>query len=313
MATFLMLVGVPGAGKSTIAERLATESAYEIISSDAIRAELYGDESIQDNPKDVFQLMHFRTIAALKKNKSIIYDATNIKRKDRMSILTSIKQANLDVYKHCVIVATQPLVCKTFNASRTRKVPEEVIDRMLKNFEVPVEQEGWNSISLICAAGGTYKYDSSKAREFEHNNPHHLETVGQHMEMASTAYLQDNGGKFDELWYALRFHDEGKLYTRVNYKFVKGQPVPSKECHFYGHQNYGAYLFLSSSSAEFFAPAENAVKIAALIEMHMQLYFWKDGIPRKAIQFWGEEFIDKIYLINKYDKLGRLTEEKKDE
>lgn len=41
------LIGVPSSGKSTFAQLLAQTGNYQIISTDAIRQQLYGDETIQ--------------------------------------------------------------------------------------------------------------------------------------------------------------------------------------------------------------------------------------------------------------------------
>ena len=54
MADFYMYIGLPGSGKSTIA---AAQKGATIISSDAIRGELYGDENILGKHNEVFGLM----------------------------------------------------------------------------------------------------------------------------------------------------------------------------------------------------------------------------------------------------------------
>jgi hypothetical protein len=53
----------------------------------------------------------------------------------------------------------------------------------------------------------------------------------------------------------------------------------------------------------------NGLEVAALIENHMNFYFWKDNVPREFIKFWGENFVEKLKVIHKYDMLGRRTEE----
>ena len=87
---FIMLVGLPGSGKSTYANTFRSQLLSEIndervviISSDAIRKELYGDESIQTDPARVFSLMEERTLDELDKGSVVLYDATNINRKNR--------------------------------------------------------------------------------------------------------------------------------------------------------------------------------------------------------------------------------------
>lgn len=49
-----VLVGCPACGKSTFAKNFDNDTV--VISSDAIREELYGNEAIQGNGKEVFGL-----------------------------------------------------------------------------------------------------------------------------------------------------------------------------------------------------------------------------------------------------------------
>ena len=74
-----------GSGKSTIAMRIASQMKEEVVllSSDAIRGEIYGDENCQRDPGRVFDIMHQRTVAALSQGISVIYDATNLSCKRR--------------------------------------------------------------------------------------------------------------------------------------------------------------------------------------------------------------------------------------
>ena len=66
MKVFNMLIGLPGSGKSTIAQKIKDEVIslnkveVEIVSSDAIRKELYGNEEIQGDPQKVFTLMKIK-------------------------------------------------------------------------------------------------------------------------------------------------------------------------------------------------------------------------------------------------------------
>lgn len=60
MTKFTMMIGVFGSGKSTVAAEIAKETGAEIVSSDAIRGEIYGDENCQANPARVFEIVHQR-------------------------------------------------------------------------------------------------------------------------------------------------------------------------------------------------------------------------------------------------------------
>ena len=83
-----ILIGLPGSGKSTYyKEECKSNSNSVYLSSDKICEELYGNESIQGNPVEVFTLMQSRAIEALKSGRDVFYDATNLTRKDRAGIL----------------------------------------------------------------------------------------------------------------------------------------------------------------------------------------------------------------------------------
>lgn len=94
MTEFIMLVGLPGSGKSTYAEKLKKEG-YMIHSSDAIREELTGDINSQDNNPEVFGVLHKRVKEDLKSGHSCVYNATNMSRKRRKAFLDEISKSKL--------------------------------------------------------------------------------------------------------------------------------------------------------------------------------------------------------------------------
>ena len=66
-----MLVGLSGSGKSSY----NFEEEVVKISSDALRAELYGDENDQTHNAEVFNELHKRVILNLKNGKNVVYDS----------------------------------------------------------------------------------------------------------------------------------------------------------------------------------------------------------------------------------------------
>ena len=98
-----MLCGLPGSGKSTYAKELADLTGAVICSSDAIRAELFGDINSQTNNDAVFSELHKRVKENLRKNVNVIYDATNISSKRRRAFLRELK--NIPCIKECIIMA----------------------------------------------------------------------------------------------------------------------------------------------------------------------------------------------------------------
>ena len=63
MTTFYMLVGLPGSGKSSLANKILVEAEKNgrdvvWVSSDNIRKDFYGSEEIQGDSKIVFEEMY---------------------------------------------------------------------------------------------------------------------------------------------------------------------------------------------------------------------------------------------------------------
>ena len=100
MSKFYMMVGIAGSGKSYI----ANEIGCKIVSSDAIRKELYGSEEDQSHNDRVFNEVHKRIKNSIKNGEDVIYDATNLSRKRRKNFL---KELPADVEKIAVVAATE--------------------------------------------------------------------------------------------------------------------------------------------------------------------------------------------------------------
>ena len=298
MAKLIYLVGLPGSGKSTLAN-FYTVKGYKVFSSDAIRAELYGDESVQDNPQKVFNLLHKRIKNALSAGENCIYDATNVKSKTRIAFLNEIK--NISCIKECVIVWAPVEVCKERNAARNKKVPDYVIERMWKNFETPYYFEGWDEISTCYTQSQEEALESFrifslnriKACSFNQDNKHHKLNLGEHMSLAGRKVQTSS----DSLIVATSYHDYGKLFTKT---FYDKNGILCENAYYYNHQNVGAYEIFAARLAE---GMEEIIKISALICYHMHPYFWENNpkMEEKYKRLWGEDFYNDILLLHEAD------------
>lgn len=253
---FIMLVGLPGSGKSTYAKRIA-DSNTKYFSSDATRKELYGDESCQQDHNKVFSIMHGRTLDALRNGFDVIYDATNITRKSRRSILDLIPPY---VDKECIVVWAPIKTCIERDKSRERTVGSVVIDKMLRRFEAPFYDEGFNSIRLHSAT----EYDEDEYRievisnlNISHDNPHHSVDVYTHCLLCEQNLTQANVPEF--VRYAGYIHDIGKPYTKT---FVNRHGETTEVAHYYDHQAVGAWI-------SYGLPSTNAIELAWLVSTHM--------------------------------------------
>ena len=68
------------------------------MSSDEIRKELWGSDTDQRNPAAVFELLNRRAYYALSSAISVIYDATNINKKNRKAVLDRMLDTNLQIF-----------------------------------------------------------------------------------------------------------------------------------------------------------------------------------------------------------------------
>jgi predicted kinase len=145
----VMLVGIPGSGKSTAAKQLGKQSvATSVISTDAIREELYGSESELGTWGDIEARINSRLEEANSDGSLIIYDATNYRRGFRGNFLLAASQYAPQRRWTCLIMDTPLEECLERNARRERQVPEFVIKKMsgVLEREFPSHDEGFETI-----------------------------------------------------------------------------------------------------------------------------------------------------------------------
>ena len=104
------MVGLPGSGKSTYAKTLTLDGKpYIIHSSDKLREELYGDAAIQGDNNKLFAELHKRIKEDLRHGENVVYDATNIKKKNRIAFLRELE--DIPCHKDCIVMATEYKAC----------------------------------------------------------------------------------------------------------------------------------------------------------------------------------------------------------
>ena len=291
----LMLVGLPGSGKSTYIKKYFNQN-LRVHSSDDIREELSGDVNNQDINALVFETLHKRVKEDLKNGISCVYDATNISWKRRKAFLDSLK--GIKCWKVCHIIATPYEVCLQQNQERDRKVPEEVIDRMYMNFDIPFYNEGWDGIEVVYTnpnyknAYGTWHQFIEDTKEFSQDSKYHSLSLGNHCEKCHT-YVQENSSQLPhciqgEVITASALHDCGKPFTQT-YEDKKGNE--SEVAHYYNHECVGSYNSL-------FYSVDNDIDrlvVSALIRWHMILHFFRNW-EQKTIDKYEKEFTTHHYL-----------------
>ena len=299
---FIMLVGLPGSGKTTVSKRLVEEHEAVHISSDQIRFEkgLAGDQHI-----GVFEEMLSQTRQNLKAGKSVIYDATNLHRKYRMALLDNIKK--LGVYKVCILFTEPYKVCCARNKQRSEYaiVPEYRMQQMVQSFDVPMEYEGWDAIEIVqTESGESLSHLFEKTKGFDQDNKHHAFDLYEHS-IQTYQYISSYINDFEDiadsevLLEAAKYHDIGKLFTKT-YKKPSGEI--SDQAHYYRHENVGAYVYLSGKTENKFTDVQRR-QVAVLINWHMRPYLtMKESKRQEENKLLGDQFCKMLKILHKADQ-----------
>ena len=139
-----IMVGLPGSGKSHIAEELAKENNAVIYSMDDIRGKLCGDVEDQSRNDEVFGIWVKKIRTALKHGQNVIADATNITKSGRRSFLAMFDRIPHQTIAHVAYKEIDD--CLIDNLDKPHPVPPDVIYRMASKFSYPTKAEGFDEI-----------------------------------------------------------------------------------------------------------------------------------------------------------------------
>ncbi len=307
----VMMVGIPACGKSTLSKEYKSKG-YEILSSDQIRLEMAESKDLFQLDKIAFNELNARVFEYIKKKAyellkngtSVVIDATNLGRKKRKNFVSYMRRTKCK--KTCVLFITPKDICYKRNEARVgiAKVPESSMKNMLCNFECPNYWEGWDEIVPV-ADKTPYTFPFERTKGFNQDNPHHTHTLFDHMDIARQ-YGVDNNYP-DYLVKVLKYHDIGKLYVKA---FENRKGEKTEIAHYYGHENYSAYLYLTEMCCGKDITDEEFKQIlyeANLINCHMRpLNVWRDSLNAKKndTELFGEKFIQDIILVHKADRFA---------
>lgn len=292
MSLLLLPIGLPASGKSYWCdEQKAQNPDIIIVSSDAIRQEIYNDVNDQTHNKEVFSIMFERTLKALADGGTVVYDATNLNRKRRIALINNIKNKVKNVDVECVVFAVPYEQILINNAKRERHVPEEVIKRMYHNFDIPLPYEPYNRIRIVRWCETVPPLDDLLQRNIEtpHDNINHSLSCGNHC-LAAQEYIK----KLDESLFhenekeiislAARHHDVSKYKVKT---FTRFNGEPDTNAHYYNHERVSAYDFLAHSEDRLSSCEK--IMVAALIDRHMIFYDKNINFVKFALMC-GERF-----------------------
>ena len=134
--SLVVLVGAAGSGKSTLAARLFEPE--EILSSDALRAAISGNEADQSASRLAFQMLHQTMRRRLAQRRMTVVDATNTKAQDRRPLAAAALATGIPTV--AIVVDLPAAIVLTRNAGRTARVVDPaVVERHLAAIRVTLD------------------------------------------------------------------------------------------------------------------------------------------------------------------------------
>lgn len=125
MKKLIILVGIPGSGKTTLAKKIEARG-YLCLNADSIRQELWGNALDQREPEKVFGILYRQLEELLALGKDIVIDNTNLNAKQRKPILElATKAGYTDIQLWLLDVPLD--LCLERNKNREKAVPDDVV------------------------------------------------------------------------------------------------------------------------------------------------------------------------------------------
>lgn len=276
-----VMCGLSGSGKSTIAKQIANDNpGTVIISTDMIREQLTGEVGDQSQNDEVFELFHTLIRKCLENKYNVIADATNITMKSRRAILNKVN--GLDIEKICYIMPKPFEWCQQDNKNRPHPVPDEVLEKQIRRFEIPFIEEGWDKIIIHNEFKNHVRNlvnEIAHMGDFDQKNPHHTMDLYKHC--LHTKKLMKEKGYGNPWLSGTMMHDLGKLSTQTFDELGIA--------HYFDHDSYGSYFVLSRIPQN-----SEVLDVCFLINYHMLPFSWES---EKTKQRWRKRFGEYKYKV----------------
>jgi protein phosphatase len=149
--SLVVLVGAAGSGKSTFAARHF--STDEVLSSDAFRALVRGDEADQRATKTAFSILHREVVRRLAAGSLVVVDATNVEQHARRALVARARASRVPAI--AIVLALPADVVYARNAGRKgRVVDPSIVDRHLERLartlgEGGIAGEGFEAVHIL--------------------------------------------------------------------------------------------------------------------------------------------------------------------
>lgn len=329
---FIMMVGPAGAGKTAVAEELLRtfyllQKPATIVGTDRIRAEYFGDVMDQRNNQEVFKIARQQIQRALLLDENVIFDATNLTIKNRATILQCVneveKQKHSCINRVAYVVAPPIETVFQQNQTRSRQVPEAVIHHQISKFQMPLYNEGFDSIEIYHLLNNDFSTYEKEKQEVD---------LGDILSKLNHFDQQSHWHKFDLLTHSYNtllffehFYQPRRPASFNRHKAIKtavllhdygktliSQTKENGEKSYKGHANYGAFALLSLLPCLGITEKEAVLEFTYIINYHMLMFDLtnqqtKSSTVEKYRKLLGDSLYDLLVSFNLADQTASTT------
>lgn len=166
MPTLYLICGIPASGKSTFAKKIAAAEDAVILSSGAIRQELFQGEAYNKKQnKAIFTTLKIRLKEAFIARRNIVIDSINKSPDEREKYAVRAKKNGY----RTVCFFCQKHYSQAIKVNQTRdeseRFSEIVIKSIYHNFVIPEESEGWDEFYVVGEGGHSVQIKWKKPYE----------------------------------------------------------------------------------------------------------------------------------------------------
>lgn len=129
-STIYYMIGLPGSGKSRVAENKSKELDIPVLSSDNMRKKMSGNEGDVEtcSHQEIFKKLREEANERIEGERGFVWDATGINARFRREDIDMFKKKGAKII--ALVMTTPREVCLERNKKRDRNVPEEIIEEM---------------------------------------------------------------------------------------------------------------------------------------------------------------------------------------